>query len=495
MAKRKKKNNRAILIVASEVVPFAKAGGLADSVSALAQELDRIGHDVRILMPRYRGIRRDRLYRYPTPFSVRMGQDIYTTAIYEGRLGESSVVVYFMDHEDLYAREGIYGSGSSSYGDNLQRFTLLNHAAFNLGPFIGWEPDVIHAHDWPTALVPVIARRRSAVGVHRPATVLTIHNVGYQGTFPVGELPQTGLSWVDLSESGLLHYDSLNLLKAGIVNADMVTTVSREYAREITTARRGFSLDRVLAGRGDQLVGILNGVDYEVWNPEKDPYLDVRYTVETVALKSRTKASLKQELGLPARDDVPLIGMVSRLVDQKGFEEMAAPGFGALPDILQNEKCQIAILGSGEERYEYYLRSLAHRYENLSVVIGFDERLAHHIEAASDFFLMPSRYEPCGLNQLYSLRYGTLPIVTRTGGFVDTVEEASPRGGTGFFIEEACPAAIVAAVHEAVSMWHNEGNRIQAMRGNAMRQRFGWEQAAERYLEVYETAIANAATQ
>ncbi len=479
-------------MITSEAVPFAKAGGLADAVSALAQALDHAGHDVRILMPRYRNIRRESLYRFPTPFSVRVGQEIITTAVYEGRVGDSSVVAYFLDHEDLYARDGIYGTAGGGYADNLRRFSVLSHAAFALGPYIGWEPDVMHAHDWPTAVVPVIARRRAAMGASRPATVLTVHNVGYQGTFPVGELPNTGLSWVDLSESQLLHYDSLNLLKAGIVNADMVTTVSPQYAEEIRTPRRGFSLDKVLADRAHSLVGILNGVDYEVWNPEKDPYLDVKYTLETVALKGRSKHTLQTELGLPIDERVPLVGMVSRLVDQKGFEELASPGFGALPDILEHGNVQVAILGSGEPRYEYYLRSLAHRYRNLSVVIGFDERLAHLIEAASDFFLMPSRYEPCGLNQLYSLRYGTLPIVTRCGGFVDTVEEASPRGGTGFFIDEACPSAIVEAVLAAVTMWHREHNRIDAMRRAAMKLRFGWENAAREYVSVYERALGAA---
>ena len=489
MLRRKKRKNQSILMVTSEAVPFAKSGGLADAVSALAQELDRAGHDVRILMPRYDAIKRDRLYRYPTPFSIRVGQDMYTTALYEGRLGETSVVVYFIDHEELYAREGIYGTHNGAYEDNLRRFGVLSHAAFALGPFIGWEPDLMHAHDWPTALVPVIARRRGAIGAPRPATVLTIHNVGYQGTFPVGELPRTGLSWVDLNESQLLHFDSLNLLKSGIVNADMVTTVSPRYAEEIKTPRRGFSLDKVLAKRGDTLTGILNGVDYEVWNPEKDPYLAVKYTAETVALKERAKQTLQEEFGLPVRDDLPLVGMVSRLVDQKGFEELTSPGFGALPDIMEEGQLQVAVLGNGEERYEYYLRSLAHRYRNLAVVIGFDERLAHLIEAASDFFLMPSRYEPCGLNQLYSLRYGTLPIVTKTGGLVDTVEQASAKGGTGFFIDEACPASITATVLEATQMWHEQRNRIDAMRRAAMRLRFSWETSAAAYLSVYGRAI------
>ena len=484
MLQKKRKQNLSILMVASEAVPFAKSGGLADAVSALAQELDRAGHDVRILMPRYYGVRRERLYRFPNPFTVRVGAKLYTTAVQEGRLGDSSVVVYFLDHEELYAREGIYGEGGTAYSDNLKRFSLLCHAALELGPFIGWEPQVVHAHDWPSALVALIARKRSTLGVSRPATVLTLHNVGYQGTFPVAELPDTGMGWVDLSESGLLHYDSINLLKAGIVNADMVTTVSPQYANDIRTARGGFSLDGVLRSRGDALVGILNGVDYTIWNPEKDPFLDVKYTAETVSLKSRTKRALQQELGLPVRDDVPLVGMVSRLVDQKGLEELVSPGFGALPEVLGELDVQMAILGSGDEKYEYYLRSLAHRYQNLSVVIGFDERMAHLIEAASDFFLMPSRYEPCGLNQLYSMRYGTLPIVTRTGGFVDTVEEAGPRGGTGFFIDEACPRAIEAGVATAVTTWYRERARIDAMRKAAMKRRFPWENAARSYLDV-----------
>jgi starch synthase len=492
MAK-KKKQNLSILMVTTEMVPFAKSGGMADAVSALAQELDRIGHDVRVLMPRYYGIRRERLYRYPTPFTIRVGQDQFTTAVYEGRLGDSSVVVYFIDHEDLYARQGIYGEGNQPYPDNLRRFSVLSQASLQIGSFLGWEPQVVQSHDWPTALVPLLSRRLTPRSARRPATVLTIHNIGYQGGFYVSDYPSTGLGWELLTDSGLLHHNEINVLKSGIVNADMVSTVSPQYAKEIQTPRKGFLLDRELAARGDTLTGILNGVDYTVWNPERDPFLDVKYTAETIALKSRLKTQLQHRLDLPERSDIPLIGMVSRLTDQKGWDEMVAPGYGALPQLMESNSVQFAILGSGDERYEYYLRAIAHRYPGLGVEIGFDEELAHLIEGASDFFLMPSRYEPCGLNQLYSLRYGTLPIVTTTGGFVDTVEPFGPKGGTGFLIEEPSPPAIVETVNQAISMWSNEHTRIEAMQRAAMKLRFSWEDAGASYVSVFEQAIELAA--
>ncbi|TVQ20200.1 MAG: glycogen synthase [Spirochaetaceae bacterium] len=489
MMRKSRKQVYSILMVTTEIMPIAKSGGMADAVSALAQELDRGGHDVRILMPRYRSIERERLYRYPTPYTVRVGQSVYTTALFEGRLGDSSVVVYYLDYEDLYAREGIYGAGSDGYPDNLRRFSVLSHAAVQLGGFIGWHPHVIQSHDWPTALVPLAATRTTRRSEQRPATVLTIHNVGYQGSFPVADFPQTGFGWADLTDSGLLHHDEINLLRCGIISSDMITTVSPRYAEEIQTPRKGFLLDQELSSRKGSLVGILNGVDYAVWNPERDPFLDVKYTSETVALKSRIKKKLQEELDLPVDERAPMIGMISRLVEQKGWDEMITPGFGALADILGGTNAQVVVLGSGEPRYEYYLRQLAHRYDNLAAVIGFDERLAHVIEAASDFILMPSRYEPCGLNQLYSMRYGTLPIATRTGGFVDTIEQAGPRGGTGFFIDEPSPVSITAAVRDALKIWHGERNRIEAMQRTAMKERFSWESAAAAYVDVFERAI------
>jgi starch synthase len=480
-------------MVTTEAVPFAKSGGLADAVSALAQELDRAGHDVRILMPRYYGIRRDKLFRFPSPFRIQVGEQRFETGIYEGRLPDSEVVVYFLDHEELFGRDGIYGDGGSSYHDNLRRFSVLSHAALALGSRLGWEPEVIHAHDWPTGLLPMIARR-APKRAGEPATVLTVHNLGYQGNFPVDMLPDAGLPWSELAESGLLHLDELNLLKAGILNADMVTTVSPSYAREIQTPLHGFSLDRVLASRSDSLIGILNGVDYSLWNPERDRHLNVNYTSETVALKERSKSALQAEVGLEVTGDVPLIGMVTRLVAQKGVEELVAPGYGALPTILTELPVQVIVLGTGDPAYEYQLRQLTRRFANLKAIIGFDNGLAHRIEAGADFFLMPSRYEPCGLNQLYSLRYGTIPIVTRTGGLADTVEDISEDGGTGIVVDNPSPVEIISGIGRAVSMWKDTPNQIAAVRRAGMKERFTWESATAQWLEVYRKAISSRAS-
>ncbi|MEE8440250.1 MAG: glycogen synthase GlgA [Spirochaetia bacterium] len=488
MARSKKKIHYRILMVTTEAVPFAKSGGLADAVTALAQELDRAGHDVRLLMPRYYGIRRDQLFRFPSLFRVQVGEERYEAAIYEGRLPDSEAVVYFLDHEVLYGRDGIYGADGETFGDNLRRFSVLSHAALALGSRLGWEPEIIHAHDWPTALVPMLVRRRQS-GPDRPASVLTIHNLGYQGNYPVRMLPETGLSWNELSGSGLLHHDELNMLKAGILNADMVTTVSPNYAAEIQTPLHGFSLDQELATRSESLVGILNGVDYQLWNPERDSHLDVNYTAETVALKERSKNALQTELGLAVSNELPLIGMVSRLVPQKGLDELVAPGYGALPAVLTDMPVQVVVLGTGDAAYEYQLRRLMSRFPNFKTVIGFDDGLAHRIEAGADFFLMPSRYEPCGLNQLYSLRYGTIPIVTRTGGLADTVQDVTPEGGTGFLIDHACPSKITEGIRRAVTMWKESPKQIGAVRRAGMKARYSWESAAGHYLEAYAKAI------
>jgi starch synthase len=475
-------------MVSTEAVPFAKSGGLADAVTALAQELDRGSHDVRLIMPRYYNIDRNSLFRLPSTFLVPLGRQTYECALYEGRLPDSEVVVYFVDYEELYGRDGIYGPSGGEYADNLKRFTLLSRAALGLGARVGWQPQVIHSHDWPGGLVPAFSNENRMPG--SPATVFTIHNVGYQGRYPVSALPETGLSWMQLPASGLLHNDELNMMRAGIVSADMITTVSPTYAEEIRQPRFGFSLDADLEARRRNLHGVLNGVDYSLWNPEIDQYLDVNYTAETVALKERLKKSLQSECGLEVSDKVPLVGMVTRLVDQKGLEELVAPGFGSFPDMLSTLPVQFVVLGSGDPAYEHELVQLSRRYANLSVRIGFDNGLAHRIEAGADFFLMPSRYEPCGLNQLYSLRYGTIPIVTNTGGLADTVTPVTADGGTGVMIESACPRAITEAVTQAVTLFRDEPNRIAALRREGMKQRFGWSAAARRYVRIYAKAIS-----
>lgn len=479
-------------MVTSEAEPFAKTGGLADAVSALSRALSEQGHDVRIVMPRYYDIRRDQLFHHPTPFRLTVGKRTYETALYEGRLSNSSVPVYLIDHEQLYGREGLYGpTGDADWPDNLERFSVLSHAPFFLSEYLGWSPDILHAHDWQSALSLLLRSVGPNAGMlPLTAGVLTIHNVGYQGVFEVDELPVTGLRWEDLTDSGLLHHNRLSLLRAGIENACAITTVSPGYALEIQTPRYGFSMDPVLARRGDVVTGILNGVDYGTWNPETDPNLPVNYTVETVALKARLKASLQTRMSLPVDESVPLIGMVSRLVSQKGFEELLSPGYGILPEALHTLPIQVVLVGTGEPRYEHELRLLADRFPNLSVRLAFDERLAHLVEAGSDFFLMPSRYEPCGLNQMYSLRYGTIPIVTATGGLRDTVQPATETGGTGFLIEEPCPGAILRTLERVVKLYKESPSRIDTLRKAGMKVQFSWATAASEYARLYTGALA-----
>lgn len=483
----RKQDNYRILMVTSEADPFAKTGGLADAVTALSRSLAEQGHDVRILMPRYYDIRRDHLFRHPTPLRIPLGERVYTAALYEGRLPNSAVPVYFLDYEQLYGREGFYGpAGDGDWQDNLERFSVLSHAPLYLPEFLGWSPQLLHAHDWPTALSLLLLKLPGLRGIlPDTAGVLTIHNIGYQGIFDVDQLPTTGVPWEDLSNSGLLHHNRLSLLRTGICSADAITTVSPGYALEIQTPRYGFSMDPVLARRGDVITGILNGADYSVWNPETDPHLLVNYTAETVALKNRVKTALQTRMGLPVDQTVPLIGMVSRLVSQKGFEELLSPGYGVLPEVLDTFRVQFVIVGTGDPRYEHELRLLADRFPNLTVRLAFDERLAHQVEAGADFFLMPSRYEPCGLNQMYSLRYGTIPIVTATGGLRDTVQPATESGGTGFLIEEPCPGAILRAIERAVKLWSDTPNRVDTLRKAGMKLRFAWSAAASEYLRLY----------
>ena len=367
-----------ILMVASEAVPFVKTGGLADVVSALSKQLKKNGHDVRIVMPRYYRIDRSRLTLLPGALGIPLGFGQVWAGVYEGP-------VYFLDHEGLYGRDGVYGEFGGSYPDNASRFVALSRGAFQLCKKLGWYPDIMHLHDWPTAPAAVILNTWEKSGYFtKTASVLTIHNLGYQGWFPKDDLTLFQLPWEEFYESGLERHDSLNFLKAGILKSDLITTVSPTYAREIQTGGYGEGLQDVLAQR------------------------------------------LQRELGLTADASVPLIGMVSRFAEQKGFGALCGPGSGSLYPICRDMKVQFVILGTGEPWCEEELRRLDAALPNLRAEIRFSNALAHKIEAAADFFLMPSAYEPCGLNQMYSLRYGTLPIVRRTGGLADTVWQYGP---------------------------------------------------------------------
>ncbi len=482
-----------ILMVTSEFVPLAKTGGLADMVAALSAELARMGHDVRVVMPRYYGIDIEGFEKVAGPIGVPLGFGETWAAVYETRSGSAGVPVYLLDHEGLFGRDGIYGTRAEpDFPDNVQRFTLLCRGAFQLCKSLGWIPEVIHGHDWPAALSSVYLNTWEKAGpFKKTGSVLTIHNLGYQGVYPKEDIHITQLDWEHYHGSGFEFFGKLNLLKGGLRNADILTTVSPTYAREIQTAEHGHQMDALLLHRSDDLFGVLNGMDYEDWNPEKDTLIPQRYSEGSMEGKAVNKAALQDAFGLPNDPERPMIGVVSRLADQKGFGELCGPTHGSLFDICSDYEVDVVILGTGDQWCEEELANLDGALPNLGVKLAFDNRVAHLIEAGSDFFLMPSHYEPCGLNQMYSLRYGTLPIVHRTGGLADTVENLDPKtgAGTGFVFDLLTPRAIYDTVGWAVWTWYNRRELIQTMRVRGMQQRFLWEDSAARYVELYQWAI------
>jgi len=491
-----------ILMVSSEAVPYAKTGGLADMVSALSINLAKLGHDVRIVMPRYYLIDRGKLDLIPGAMGTPMGggieewSAIYTTDM-PGTGKENPVKVYFIDHEIFFGRDGIYGSPTETdFIDNPRRFTFFCKAAFQLCRKISWYPDVLHAHDWPAAVAPVYLKfaervSRGARGFSKTVSILTIHNLGYQGIYNKNNFDYTGLGWDVFYNAGFEDWNMFNMLKAGLYSADKLNTVSPNYAEETKTQECGFRLDGVLRYRSADYSGILNGIDNDVWNPEKDKYIPETYSVKKMEGKAKAKEALQKEFGLPKNASVPIIGMVTRLTDQKGVGDLFGPTYGSAWSICRDMDLQFVLLGSGDQWCESEIQSLASRLSNFKAKIGYSEKLSHLIEAGADFFLMPSRYEPCGLNQMYSLIYGTLPIVRRTGGLADTVENFNEKTGegTGFMFDYLSPSAIYDTVGWAVWAWYNRPKDIEKMRQRGMTQDFSWKTSALKYVEMYEATI------
>lgn len=479
-------------MVSSEATPFAKSGGLADAVSALTRALSRAGHDVRIVVPRYSSINTAGLEAIPGYLDVPVGISGERVSVFTAFLPDSAIPVYFLDHEGFFGREGIYGNREEpDFADNPQRFALFSRASFQLCRALKWYPDVFHAHDWPAAFVPVFRRYLENSGEFaRSATVLTIHNLGYQGVFPKEIFPWFRLPWILYAQAGFEHFDSINLLKAGISCADQLSTVSPTYAHEIQTPEYGCGLDSLLRVRSSDLVGILNGVDLNDWDPSTDKYLPEHFSTKDFSGKALCKVALQRQMGLSENPAVPLFGMVARLTGQKGIDELFNVTNGSARMACADMQLQMAILGSGEAWCEEAIVSLASRMPNFRAVIGYSDQLSHLIEAGSDFFLMPSRYEPCGLNQLYSLRYGTLPLVRRTGGLADTVENYDQESGegTGFVFNDLTPRSVYDTIGWAVWAFYNKPDHIKAMRARAMSREFSWDASAMEYAALYERA-------
>jgi starch synthase len=469
-------------MVASEAHPFAKTGGLAEVVGSLSDALVRLGHRVTIILPRYREI--DVAGSTAEPVTLQMGWRTQA-ATFRTRLLGDGVTAAFIDVPELFDRAGLYGTGGRDYDDNGWRFAILARGALEYARRRGERPSVIHAHDWQTGLVPVYQKMHlsSDPVVGGVPVVFTIHNLAFQGVFPSSVVPALGLGWDVLNVEALEYWGGVSYLKGGVNFSDTITTVSPTYAREIVQPHLGFGFEGILARRAADLVGILNGIDTTRWNPAADRFVPARFEAADLSGKADAKRALLGEVGLPIDKAAlarPLIGLISRLTDQKGFDLITA----AAPDLMAMEATWV-MLGSGEPRYEALLRDLAAQNpQSVSATIGFDERLAHIIEAGADMFLMPSRFEPCGLNQMYSLRYGTVPIVRATGGLDDTVRDATEPGGNGFKFAEYSPAAMLEAVRRALLTFRKRASwkRIQVA---GMQQDHSWDVSAREYVKVY----------
>ena len=458
-----------ILFVASEGLPFSKTGGLADVVEALPKALVAQGHDVAVLLPRYRNTKTVGI-AVPS-LTVPSGDGLRFPAILEGG-APNGVLFYFVDDLEYFDREQLYGVAGKDYPDNAERFAEFCGAALEFCKQV-WMPDVIHCHDWQAGLVPVLLKTRYAndPALRDVPVVFTIHNMGYQGVFPHEALKKLGLPESLFTINTMEFFSRVNFLKGALVFSDYLTTVSPTYAEEIKTPEYGSGLDGVVRNRANCLTGILNGVDYTVWSPERDKLIAARYSPKDLAGKLMCKKNLIDQMGLPsAAMEKPLIGIVSRFAGQKGFdliEQIAAE--------LMAENVALVAVGAGEPKYEKFLRELAKAYPAQVVVkVAYDNVLAHKIEAGADIFLMPSHYEPCGLNQIYSLKYGTVPVVRATGGLDDTIEAYDPATGhgTGFKFQAYDAPSLLGAVREALSVFRNEPAAWRQIQLDGMSQRF-----------------------
>jgi len=478
-----------ILIVSPEAVPFCKTGGLADVAGSLPKELERLGVNVSLILPLYKVVKREGLRALGLKIRVPISNRIEEASLWQGKTGDD-IPVYFIQKDEYYDREELYQTAEGDYPDNAERFIFFSRAIIESVKTLGLRPDLIHSNDWQTAMVPVYLKTvyRDDPYFKNTATLLTIHNLGYQGLFWHLDMHLTGLGWEYFTPEGIEFYGKINLLKGGIIFSDIINTVSKTYSKEIQTEEYGLGLDGVLRKRKDDLYGITNGIDYDEWNPATDRYIPSSYSLNDISGKKVCKKALQREMGLEETDS-PLIGMITRLTIQKGLDILSESIRG-----LMELDLQLLILGEGEEVYKKLLRDISKRYpKKVALNIGFDPILARKIYAGSDFFLMPSKYEPCGLGQMISLRYGTIPIVRKTGGLADTIREFSKRGtGNGFLFKGYSAMALLKAVKKAIR-FYDDKDLWRIVLANAMLSDFSWEASAKRYLALYKKAIKRVA--
>ncbi len=477
-----------ILMISSEATPIAKSGGLADVLTSLSSELIAGGDDLLLILPRYSWISLSKSKDAQNPdisshpdlsplkkeasFHLKLGMDSVTHTPYRGMLRNIPIVL--LDSELFAGYEKLYGDELGDYSHNARRFANFSAAALSYVERENWKPDAVHVHDWQTALAPYYLEKSKFFKGTR--SLLTIHNLGYQGIFSNYDVVHTGLSPEDLYLHG-----QLNFLAAGLKKADAISTVSPSYAKEICTPKQGFGLDSLLCSRKKDLVGILNGIDYQEWDPQKDSHLEHHYSHKNLSGKAELKALIQKRYGLPVRPDVPLFVSISRLAVQKGFDQLLEEKTFAS---LMKQDIQYIILGTGQKNYEDAIRSYAEQYENFVALVCFDMKLSHELEAAADFFVMPSIYEPCGLNQLFSLAYGAIPIVHKTGGLADTIAGLDQKAPTGIVIDSLSSEKLCSAFGQAVELYRDKES-YQAIQKRGMKKRFDWKRAANLYRNLY----------
>ena len=457
-----------ILLAASEVVPFAKTGGLADVAGALPLALEDMGQEVIVAMPRYKSIS-------DSKFKIRrLKEDIsYST------MG-NNIKVYFIENAEYFDRDGLYGDKNGDHKDNLDRFSYYCKRTLELLKEINFPPDVIHVHDWQACLIPVYLKTLYANDIFYKniKTILTVHNIGYQGLFPKEEFPKLGLDWSLFNMEGLEFYGKINILKGGMEFCDIINTVSPTYSKEIQTKEFGYGLEGILTKRKNDVFGILNGLDYSIWNPKTDKFIIKNYSIENLHDKYKNKEDLQRICKLPIKTDVALFGIVSRLAEQKGFDILA----DAMEKICKMN-LQLVILGTGDLKYHVILENIVKKYPKaISLHLKFDDPLAHKIYAGSDVFLMPSKYEPCGLGQLISMGYGTIPLVFKTGGLADTVTEDD-----GFIFDKYKKEDLIKTIDKAIKAFKDKKKWPQLMQ-RVMQNNFSWKESAKKYLALYEKA-------
>ena len=479
-----------ILMVASEVAPFAKTGGLADMVGSLSKKMETLGHNLNVVLPYYRMVkeRNFRIYPLKKTLRIKISDKIVVGEIMTARMGRN-ITVWFIKNDDYYDREGLYGTEKGDYEDNAERFTFFCRATLELIKVMGFKPDIIHCHDWQIGLIPVYLKTLFKSDPHFATikTVFTIHNLAYQGVFSKLDMPLIGLPWEVFTPEGIEFYGKINFLKAGIIYADLVSTVSNRYAQEIQTKEFGCGLEGVLRSKKENLYGILNGLDYEEWDPEADRFIFKNYSRTDLANKKDCKKNLLEEFKIEIKEDAPLFGLVSRLVEQKGIDLVVEAAYEI------TKLGGLVILGKGDEDYEKLIAGLINRYpDKVGVRLDFDEPLAHRITAGCDFFLIPSRYEPCGLNAIYSLKYGTVPIVKATGGLDDIISEFifNTGKGNGFkfygYSKDQFLTCISTAmkVYKRKKLWHR-------LLENSLSSDHSWKSRSIEYENLYSKVFKN----